>query len=308
MEPVISISGITKIYGPIRALDNVHLDIYPGEIIGLFGPNGAGKSTLIRVISGITKPDAGELNVKGINVIKDPHLVRNECTNIVEVPNFLKKKTLYDILSFYSQLGGIEPADMEERIFASAYSVGMGDNLFKNFGKMSLGQQHRAEVARALVSNNDILLMDEPFIGIDIETKKRLKDFFKNWIKQKPERVIIFTSHNLLENEDFVKRLSVLVEGRLVDKGTVFDLKQKYLRSKFNLKVDDTAKAIITLQDLDYVTIDSFIGNDIVIILESPEMMKAVNKALALDDIGVLKFDQEGTMEDVFTSITGVKT
>ncbi|MCU0799908.1 MAG: ABC transporter ATP-binding protein [Candidatus Thermoplasmatota archaeon] len=303
MIPLILTRDLCKSYAKVKALDHVSLSIVEGSILGLFGANGAGKSTLIRVLSGITRPDSGSVMVKGVDVVQNPTLVRDVCSTIVEIPNFSKGMRLYDLLEYYYGLSGEEPSEMEERLKEAVYVTGTGDVLDKKFGRMSLGQQHRAEIARAIATSKDIMLLDEPFIGIDVETKKKLKDHFRKWVDERPGRAIIFTSHNLLENEEFVNSISFIKEGRIMDSGTLDYFKNKYLKASYVFEVDDISSAIITLQSLKDVQIDKFEGNNIYLTLKEEKMVKIVNKELSLRNVGILQFKRTGSVEDVFSHI-----
>lgn len=307
MTPLVGITDLNKRYGKIQALDMANMAIEEGTIHGLFGANGAGKSTMIRIIMGITEPDSGMIELKGLDVIKRPVEARNYCTPVVEIPFLYKYMRLYDLLHFYCEISGIENEEIDDRIEEALHMTGTGGIIEKRFDKMSLGQQHRTEVARAIATANDILLMDEPFIGIDIETKRRLKIHFRKWVKAKPGRAILFTSHNLMENEGFVDVLTFLLNGRTMETGSVEHFKSKYLKPTFRFQLDNLEGGIVVIQTLPDVKIERFENDTVWVSLKKEDQVKTIIKSLSLKDIGVMNFDREGSVEDVFGSLMGVQ-
>ncbi|MGA1822507.1 MAG: ABC transporter ATP-binding protein [Thermoplasmatota archaeon] len=308
MKPVISVRGLRKTYGRVTALDNVDLDIYEGEIHGLFGANGAGKSTFIRVVTGITAPDSGSIEVLGMDVVSDHDTVRGLCTTIVEIPMIPPEMILYDILAFYCRVAGIVEDDIRERIAEAVSVTGIGDIMFKKFGKMSLGQQHRVEVARGIATAGDLLMMDEPFIGIDIGTKRELKNYFRSWVREKDGRGVVFTSHNLLENENFVDRLTFIKNGRIVETDRLSAFKTKYLKTRFSIEMDDIEKGVDLINEMNLGAIESQEGNSLIIQLQDEEMIKRINREMALRGVCVEQVVRLGNIEEIFSTLTEVES
>jgi ABC-type multidrug transport system ATPase subunit len=306
MTELISIKGLCKTYGLIKALNHADFSVQEGEIHGLFGANGAGKSTMIRIIIGITKPDSGFINVKGIDVVNDPDKVREVCTPVVEIPFLYKDMRLFDMLDFFCELNGIYGDEKEMRIKEALYLTGTGDILDKRYGLMSLGQQHRSEVARAIATSNDIMMMDEPFIGIDIDTKRNLKIYLRKWVKEKPGRAIVFTSHNLMENEGLVDKLTFIMNGKTIETGTVDHFKSAHLKPTFILTVDNIEKARSIILKSDYARYDQEDKDKIWVSVEEEENVKKLIKELALEDIGVMGVERSGSVEDVFSKMVEV--
>ncbi|MGA1822503.1 MAG: ABC transporter ATP-binding protein [Thermoplasmatota archaeon] len=307
MKILLSTRGLCRNFGPIKALDMVDLDLHEGEVHGLFGANGAGKSTFIRVVTGIIPPVSGSIDLMGIDVVSDPVGSREYATTIVEIPKLYQNMNLYELLRFYCQFSGMEDSAVDDRILEAVDITGCSDIAFKKFGKMSLGQQHRAEVARAIATARNILFMDEPFIGIDITTKMNLKRFFSEWVRNEPDRAVLFTSHNLLENEGFVNRLSFIENGRIVESNRIDHFRRKYLKPRYSIEVDDVAGGIIALQNMNGIRIEKFEGDIIFIEISGDARVMDVNLRLAEREIGVLQMTRIGSMEDVFTAVSEVK-
>lgn len=306
MRALLGTRGLSRNFGPIIALDRVSLDIYEGEVHGLFGANGAGKSTFIRVVTGIIPPSAGGIDLLGVDVVADPEAAREFATTIVEIPKLYKNMNLYEMLRFYCQFSGMEDSEVDDRILEALDITGCSDIVFKKFGKMSLGQQHRVEVARSIATARSILFMDEPFIGIDITTKMNLKRFFSEWVRKEPGRAVLFTSHNLLENEGFVDRLSFIDNGRIVESNTIDHFKRKYLKPRYSIELDDVTGGIIALQNMNGVKIEKFEGDTIYIEISKGGAVMDINMRLAEKEIGVLQMTRIGSMEDVFSAVSEV--
>ena len=306
MDETITTRGLRKNYKKIKALDDVSIRILEGEIHGLFGPNGAGKSTLIRVISGITRPDSGSARIKDLDVLKYPTRAREYCTIIVEIPKLYAHMKLYDLLMYFCSVNGMGKEEAEERILEAVDVCSIGDILRKKFANMSLGQQHRVEVARAIATSRDIILMDEPFIGIDIDTKRRLKEYFRNWVRKEKGRSILFTSHNLLENEGFVNRISFIFNGGIRDTGSVSDIKAKYLKAGFTLEVDNPKRAVEIISGLEGVEVDKVEEGRVYVLMEDEKLMKEVNQNLLGADVMITQLSRTGSMEDVFSQLVEV--
>lgn len=306
MNNIITVKDLCKNYGEIKALDHADFSVEEGTIHGLFGANGAGKSTMIRIIIGITQPDSGFVNVKGLDVIREPDNARKFCTPVVEIPFLYKDMRLYDMLEFYCELNGIYGDEIDRKIEEALYLTGTGDILDKKYGQMSLGQQHRSEVARAIATANDIMMMDEPFIGIDIDTKRNLKIFLRKWVKEEPGRGIVFTSHNLMENEGLVDRLTFIMRGKTIETGTVDSFKSKHLKPTYVLTVDDTKTARDLITKTDHVRFDREEGNKIWVSLEKEETIKKLVSNLAINNVGVMGVERYGSVEDVFSKMVEV--
>lgn len=308
MRSLISVRGLTKAYGRIMALDNVDLDIYEGEIHGLFGANGAGKSTFIRVATGVTAPDSGTIEVLGVDVVADHDAVRDRCTTIVEIPMIPPQMVLYDILKFYCRVAGVPGAEIKERIAEAVSVTGVGDILFKKFGRMSLGQQHRVEVARGIATAGDLLMMDEPYIGIDIGTKRVLKNYFRSWVREREGRGVVFTSHNLLENENFVDRLTFIKDGRIVETDRLGAFKSKYLKTRFSLEMDDFEKGVGLVETMGIGRIEEREGNSIILQLENEDDIKRIHRELTLGGVCVEQMKRLGSIEEIFSTLTEVES
>lgn len=219
MEKIILIKNISKLYGAFKAVDDLTLSVNIGEFFGFLGPNGAGKTTTIRMITGIINPDAGSVEVAGLN-----HANRKEINKIIgavpESRGFYEWMTGWECLSFFGKLYGLDDG---ERIQKLLDQVGLLKNKNKKISAYSRGMKQRLGLARALINNPKLLILDEPTLGLDPQGQEDIKNLL---IKlNKSGTTIFYSSHLLSEVENLCSRVAIINEGKLVAEGTVPELK-----------------------------------------------------------------------------------
>jgi len=247
----IYIDGVTKYYGRVRALDNVSLAIEEGQIFGIFGPNGAGKSTLFRTITGLTRPTRGEVYIRGAPVSLNYTKVRRHVSQLLELPEVYDYLTLWEYLRFFARMAKVEPRLIDGLVWDWIMNIGMLDQAHQDIRGFSIGQRQRMEVARAFLTNARIVLLDEPFIALDIAITERLHRYFDDWVRE--GRLIVITSHNLDAALKFVDEFAILSAGRVVDRVRLDEQHEVLL----SIRTDDATKAAGTLEGMDDVIIQA---------------------------------------------------
>jgi ABC-2 type transport system ATP-binding protein len=242
MDNIMHAENLTKRYGDRIVVDGVGIEVNGGEIFGLFGPNGSGKSTILRMLTGITRPSRGTvtigLNGRSVKVSNDPLLVREHASILTETPALYENMELYQYLRFYARLSRIPADDLSRRVLEAVTIVGMEDHLYRPLRQMSMGERQRVEIARVLIKNSPIMFLDEPFNGIDITTRREIRDYLKNvWLNE--DRCVFFTSHNLLESEHFVDRFSFIYQGKIIASGDEDELKARFSTTKYAIHCTD---------------------------------------------------------------------
>ena len=227
MPNSIEVIKLTKIYKSQHAVSNINFKINENEMVGLLGPNGCGKTTTIGMILGLLKPTSGDVLINGTNIEKNKISLLHKMNFIspyVELPKKLKVK---QNLIVYGKLYNVR--DLEERIDYLANKLRLNELLNKITGELSSGQKNRVALAKALINDPSVLLLDEPTASLDPETGDFVRTFLENYKKEKKISVLL-ASHNM----DEVKRLcgSVLMmkDGMIVDSGTPNELITKYGR------------------------------------------------------------------------------
>lgn len=223
MSGIIEISGLTKKYGKNIAVDNLNLSIRKGEIFGLLGPNGAGKSTTILMLLGLTEPNSGSVSVCGLNPAKEPIMVKQKVGYLPEDVGFYDDYTGAENLIYTARLNGFSKKEAERRALIYLEKVGLQNEQNKKVGKYSRGMRQRLGLADVLIKDPEVIVLDEPTLGID---PKGVKDFLNLIVElsKKDKITVLFSSHHLHQVQKVCDRVGIFVNGRLLAKGNIDDL------------------------------------------------------------------------------------
>ena len=219
---MIEIEKLTKRYGKSKAVSNLNLTIPKGELFCLLGPNGAGKTTTIKIITGLLKPTSGSVKVMGINMADDPVKAKNVLGYIPDMPFLYRTLTPVEFLQFTGDVYGTNPEIVKKETDSLLEMFGLSqhrDTLIKNF---SHGMKQRLIYSATFLHNPEILLIDEPLIGIDPATIRLIKDLLK--LKAESGTTILLTTHILALAQDIADRIGIIHGGSLITTGTVPDL------------------------------------------------------------------------------------
>ena len=227
MQNSIEVINLSKSYKSKQAVNNINLKINENEIVGLLGPNGCGKTTTIGMILGLLKPTSGQVLINGIDIEKNKISLLHKMNFISPYIELPKKLTVKQNLTVYGKLYNIN--NLNDRIDYLSNKLRLNNLLDKITGELSSGQKNRASLAKALINEPTVLLLDEPTASLDPETGDFIRTFLENYKKEKKIAVLL-ASHNM----DEVKRLcgSVLMmnDGNIIDRGTPDDLIKKHGR------------------------------------------------------------------------------
>ena len=215
---MLEIKNLTKKYGDKVAVDNISLTIERGSFFGLLGPNGAGKSTTIHCITGIAQPTSGEIIIDGTDVVKDYKLARTKVglsPQEFNVDIFSSPEALMDYMGGYY---GIPAEERKQRIDELIKRFDLEEHRDKQFQRLSGGLKRRAMLGRALVHTPDLLILDEPTAGVDVEQRHDLWEYLKEMNER--GKTIILTSHYLEEIQYLCNEIAVINHGRIVKEGT----------------------------------------------------------------------------------------
>ncbi|MGD9962678.1 MAG: ABC transporter ATP-binding protein, partial [Thermoplasmata archaeon] len=218
MSHLIEANGLVKDFKTVRALNDVSLKVDRGEIFGFFGPNGAGKTTCIRVLCGLTRASFGDANVLGIDVTRHPVHVRDNVAILSEETRFYEEMTPRKYLNMF---GKFMLMSRVERMRGMDLAIGLAD--LKSFAdrriaQLSQGQRQRVALARVLMADVPLMFLDEPFEGIDIMHRRRLREYLREYVSR--GNTVFFTSHNLIEAEHIVDRFAFINRGKITAVGT----------------------------------------------------------------------------------------
>jgi ABC-2 type transport system ATP-binding protein len=218
---MIDVRDLSRSFGRTVALDHVSFRVEPGEIVALLGPNGAGKTTASRIIAGILAPSEGDVFVDGISVRADPDSIRARCGMVTDQPSLYERMTLRAYLGFFGHLYDV--AEAEHRTAELAELLGLTDRLDVRLGAFSRGMKQKVAIARGLVHDPPVLLLDEPATALDPETARSLRTFIVSLRAR--HRAILLCTHDLDEAQRIADRVVILYRGRVAREGLTGDLR-----------------------------------------------------------------------------------
>jgi sodium transport system ATP-binding protein len=226
----IEVSHLTRHYpgrgGLVRALEDVSFACEPGGIYGIVGPNGSGKTTCLRLIAGLLHPTSGSVNLQGADLSRDFDKFREQVGFVSCTAQPYERLTPREMLIFCGRLAGLEEA-LEPKINSLISDLGITEFQDRRCGALSTGMRQRVAIARALVHNPGILIFDEPLTGLDIVARRSLMDQLLEL--KSSQKTLLLSTHIPEEAEKLCDHLFILNQGKLVEAGTVEELKDKYL-------------------------------------------------------------------------------
>jgi len=227
---IVELVNLTKMYGSFTAVDHLNLTIRKGEIFGLLGPNGAGKSTTILMMLGLTDPTSGSVSVCGIDSTTNPVEVKKRVGYLPEDVGFYDDRTGLENLIYTARLNRISGREAAQKAEQLLVRVGLADALKKKTGKYSRGMRQRLGLADVLIKNPEVIILDEPTLGID---PKGVREFLELIVGLSREEglTVLFSSHHLHQVQQVCDRVGLFVSGKLLAEGNVQSLSQKLFSS-----------------------------------------------------------------------------
>ena len=300
------IKNLEKSYGNFKALNGVNLEIKKGEIFGFIGPNGAGKSTTMKIISGLLSADSGEVYVDGIDAIKDNKALKDKIGYMPDFFGVYDNLKAIEYLEFYASIYGILGDEARELAMDLLELVNLQDKWDANVDGLSRGMKQRLCLARCLVHNPELLILDEPASGMDPRARYEMKGILKNL--REMGKTIIVSSHILSELGEICTRIGIIKNGSIVCEGTVEEVTLMASgTAPINITVmEDADKAISILREIPEVKEMSVDENKITAsIVGGDREARDLLKTLVSKDIPVISFSRAaGNLEEVFIQIT----
>lgn len=225
MKEVIVTENLTKKYGDIWAVKDLNLNVHSGETFGFLGPNGAGKTTTIRMLTTLTKPTSGRAWVNGFDVVKEPDNVKKEFGIAQQHMSLDRDLNVKENLELHARLHHLGSSERKRRIAELLDYVGLTEQADRMVMALSGGMQKRVMIVRALIHRPNILFLDEPTVGLDAQTRRRLWELIRRLNR---DGVTIFlTTHYIEEAEALCQRVGIIHQGRLITLDKPVDLRQK---------------------------------------------------------------------------------
>ncbi len=262
---MLKVENLYKNYGNIRAVDGISFEVKRGEVFGLLGPNGAGKSTTISIISTLIPPTKGEIIFEGESILKNPKNIRQKLGVVPQDIALYPTLSGYENLRFWGNLYGLKGQELKQRINETADIIGLHERLKDKVEKYSGGMKRRLNIGAALLHMPELLIMDEPTVGIDPQSRSHILDTV---LKLNDRGItIIYTTHYMEEAENLCSRICIMDEGKIIASGTQQELVELVKeKTQINIKLDSINESIIDgLKNIPGI-IDAKIDEDIIIL------------------------------------------
>ncbi len=306
---MVKIENLYKHYGKFVALNHLDLSIEKGELFGFVGPNGAGKTTTMRIISGLLKADGGSVHIDGVDEIKDNQNLKRKIGYMPDFFGVYDNLKAIEYMEFYASVYGITGEKAKSMCLELMDLVNLSDKADFYVDGLSRGMKQRLCLARSLVHNPELLILDEPASGLDPRARFEMKGILKNLHDM--GKTIIISSHILSELAEMCTTIGIIDKGRMVSKGTVEEIMQK-LNTSNPLKihvVNNIETAVRIIKETPQVENLSIDGLDITISFDGSEEEEAeLLKMLVSNDVPVSSYMREtGNLEEVFMMVTAKK-
>lgn len=310
---MIEVSNLVKFYGDKRAVSGVSFTVNQGEILGFLGPNGAGKSTTLNIITGFLSATSGKVTINGYDILEEPEKAKKNIGYLPELPPLFLDMTVAEYLQYVSELKKVPKSIRKSQISDVMKMVHIGNVSGRLIHNLSKGYRQRVGIAQALIGNPEVIVLDEPTVGLDpnqvIEMRKLICSLAK-------KHTIIFSSHILSEVQAICDRIIIINNGRVVADAPTMELSaQVEGNSHYNITVSGSynsiqmplraipgVKSVSLLQEKgDLIQIDVMATGEL-------DVRKSIFYALAKANCPILEFrSMAPSLEDVFTSITSPK-
>ena len=231
---MLKLENVRKTYGSLVAVDDLSFMVKDGKIFGLLGENGAGKTTTFRMIMGLLEPDKGTITLDGKKI---DYKETDKIGFVTEERSLLTKLTVYEMIEFYGTLKGMNKEEIDKKLDYWLDRFEIKDYKFKKIKELSKGNQQKIQFISAVINEPKLLILDEPFTGLDPINVGLLKDAVKDL--QKNGCSIIFSSHQMEYIEDFCEELIILVHGKAVINGNLNEIKENYAKKNIQIKGDN---------------------------------------------------------------------
>ena len=304
---MLNVENLKKSYGEIDAVKGVNINVKKGEIIGLLGPNGAGKSTIISMISTLIKPDSGTIEFKGECVLSKPKNIQKVLGIVPQDIALYPTLTGYENLKFWGSAYGLKGSKLKKRIEEISEIIEIKERLKDNVEKYSGGMKRRLNIGAALLHNPELLIMDEPTVGIDPQSRNHILETIKELNKQ--GTTIIYTSHYMEEVEFLCDRIYIMDEGVIIAEGTKDQLVELiHNERKIIIEYENKPNGIKDkIRNLNSVI--ELNQNDKTLILKSKadiNLMRQIIEISNLNNMDIISVNVEKpNLEAVFLKLTG---
>lgn len=303
---MIQVSQLTKLYGPRPAIEDLNFEIQKGEIVGFLGPNGAGKSTTMKILTGFMPATSGKAVLAGFDVFENPIEVKRKVGYLPETPPLYLEMPVQEYLEFAARLHQVPRTKLTSAVSNILEKTGLGEVRKRLIGNLSKGFRQRVGLAQALLHNPEILILDEPTIGLDPKQIIEIRELIKGLAG---EHTVILSSHILPEVTATCQRIIVINKGRIVAEDTLDRLTTRLKKGLIYTLVvrNPSTEGVEAIRQIKGISSVSPSGQKLVVEINpgSTEMRDQVVTTAVNKGMGVLEFSAEKiSLEDVFLQLT----
>lgn len=309
---MIEVNGLTKYYGARKAIDEISFSVKKGEVLGFLGPNGAGKSTTMKILTCFMPASSGVARVAGFDVFEDPLEVKRRVGYLPETPPVYREMVVADYLEYASQLHGVRGPQIKSAVNNALEKCGLGHVRGRLIGNLSKGYKQRVGIAQAIVHNPDVLILDEPTVGLDPNQIREIRDLIKSF---SGDHTVILSTHILPEVQATCSRVLIINEGKIVAVDTL-DAIQHRLRKGRALSVlvrqgDRVADLIRNINGV--AAVSDAVASDgakkfTITVQDGADSREQIAEMLVKSGAGLLEIKTEAmSLEDVFVKLTTVE-
>ena len=321
MTYAVEVSSLTRVFTPkkkkegrsVRALDSIDLRIEQGELFGILGPNGAGKTTLLKILSTLLLPTSGQAKVAGLDVAKDFVNVRKRINMVSggEISGY-GLLTVRENLWMFCQFYGIKTSTAYERIDEMLELFGLTAKGNEKVRTLSTGERQKMNVIRGFVTDPEILLLDEPTLGLDVNASRVIRQYIVEWVKKNKQRTVLLTTHYMAEADQLCDRIAIINQGKILACDTPTNLK-RLVRMSRTLRLEVTrlrsADRFASLPGVERFAFSNDIENDVSVLkftLSEESAVSEILSELLKEDVKIVSLQKtEPTLEDVFINMVG---
>ena len=310
---LIELQQLTKAYGSVNALQGLSLSVPEGCLYGLLGPNGAGKTTCLRTLATLLAPDSGSVHVAGIDALGDPRAVRRVLGYVAQEVAIDKILTGRELMQLQGDLYHLPRDIRDQRMVELIDQLGMGDWIDRRCGTYSGGMRRRLDLATGLLHRPQLLVLDEPTVGLDIESRSAIWTLLRDLVQSGTS--VLLSSHYLEEVEALADRMAIIDAGRVIAEGTPESLKQDLGGDRLTLRVrefsqeDEALRVQALLQPVPgvkRVVINRAQGYSLNLVIEGQEVVGRLRDRLAQESLSVFALAQSRpSLDDVYLQATG---
>ncbi len=308
-NPVIELSGLTRRFGDVVAVERLTLEVYPGEVFGVLGHNGAGKTTTIRLLNGVLMPSDGRAQVLGLDPVGDGAAVRQRTGVLTETPSLDERLTAREILQIHADIYNLPRTEINHRVDEHLEKFDLTGRADEKIGDYSSGMKQRLALARALLHGPELLFLDEPTASLDPLAARRVHKLISR-LSHVEKCTALVCTHNLVEAQRLCDRVAVLEHGHLVALGTPTDLARASGRS-LRLQIEVAPSSItpaLSILEAALGIVGSPVPRNGIITLEvaDREVIPSLAAALVAGGMPIYQINlQEPSLEDIYFALHG---